>query len=112
MQQGALRMVPGKVIELESPEDFQKLEWPNITQNAYMEVSASEQRNQKTTGLTDTASFGVGSAGGNSANRTATGVNSQVQAAGKRIAGIVNNLDSCFIEPLVRPAAPLQQDIS
>jgi hypothetical protein len=100
LQQGALRMVPGKVIELESPADFKKLEWPNITQQAYLEVSASEQRNQKTTGLTDTASFGVGSAGGNSANRTATGVNSQVQAAGKRIAGIVNNLDSNFIEPL------------
>jgi hypothetical protein len=100
LQQGALRMVPGKVLQLESPDSFKKMEWPNITQNAYMEVSASEQRNQKTTGLTDTASFGVGSAGGNSANRTATGVNSQVQAAGKRIAGIVNNLDSCFIEPL------------
>lgn len=100
LPQNSLRMVPGRVIELDYPAEFTKLEWKNVTQDAAYEVGASEQRNQKTTGLTDTASFGVGSAGGNSANRTATGVNSQVAAAGKRINGIINNIESNFIEPL------------
>lgn len=100
LPQNSLRMVPGRVIELDYPSEFTKLEWKNVTADSAFEVGASDRRVQKTTGMTDVASFGTASEGGNSANRTATGINSQVSAAGKRINGIINNIESNFIEPL------------
>lgn len=98
--QGQMRLVPGRTIELDYPQDFKKLEWGNATAESYAEVAASERRSQKTTGITDMASLGTPAAGGNSANRTATGINSQIMATGRRIGYIINNLESNTIEPL------------
>jgi len=102
IMQGSLRMTPGKVIELENPkEDLIKIEFPGVTNNAFIEVEASDRRAQKHTGVTDLAVLGTPSAAGNSANRTATGIQTQSQASGARIQYIVDNLDSCLIEPLL-----------
>lgn len=102
LPQGSLRMIPGRTIELDYPDQFKKLDWANNTANAHLEVAASERRNQKTTGLTDTAAMGAPAAGGNSSLRTATGVNANVAATGRRIGYIVENIESTCIEPLLK----------
>jgi hypothetical protein len=102
VSQTSLRVAPGRIIEVgDNPkEDFVKMEWPGVTAQAPMEVEASERRAQKITGITDLVALGAPSSGGNSANRTATGVNTQAAATGKRIQYIVENLETTFIEPL------------
>ena len=110
IMQSSLRMTPGKVVEFENPkEDLVKIEFPGITNNAYIEVEASDRRAQKHTGVTDLAVLGTPSAGGNSANRTATGIQTQSQASGARIQYIVDNIDSCLIEPLLNMVLRMNQ---
>ena len=102
IMQSSLRINPGKVVEFENPrDDLVKIEFPGITNNAYIEVEASDRRAQKHTGVTDLAVLGTPSAAGNSANRTATGIQTQSQASGARIQYVVDNLDTCLIEPLL-----------
>lgn len=97
-----LKVRPGVVIETENPEgDIQQLEVQNITQQAFVEVAASDQRVQKTTGITDLAALGTPSAGGNSANRTAAGINTQAGATQDRVRYIVENCEDYLIEPVV-----------
>jgi hypothetical protein len=70
-----LRQRPGQMIEADNPkEDYVFPDPPQVMQQAYIEVQASEARVQKTTGGSDLAMLGTASAGGNSASRTATGV--------------------------------------
>lgn len=108
--QGAMRIYPGKVIELDNPkEDFQKVEYPGVTSNAYVEVEASDRRAQKRTGVTDLAVLGAPTAGGNSANRTATGVNAQASASGARLRYQVENMESNVIEPLLKLVHKMNQ---
>ncbi len=73
----------------------------NVTAQAFVEVDALERRVQKKTGITDLAVLGTPSSGGNSANRTATGVSSQEGASGKRIQYHVENAEDQFIVPLL-----------
>ena len=97
-----LKVRPGVVIETENPEgDLHQLEASNITQQAFIEVEASDRRVQRTTGMSDLAALGTPSSGGNSANRTATGVNSQMSATQGRVTYIVENIESMIIEPAV-----------
>jgi hypothetical protein len=110
IMQSSLRMTPGKVIEMENPrDDLIKVEFPGITNNAYVEVEASDRRAQKHTGVTDLAVLGTPGIGGNSANRTATGISTQSQASGARIQYIVDNLDSTLIEPLLNMVLRMNQ---
>ena len=63
--------------DAEDPKnDYIRFDMGNVTAQAYVEVDALERRVQKKTGITDLAVLGTPSAGGNSANRTATGVSS------------------------------------
>ena len=97
-----LKVRPGVVIETENPEgDIHQLEASNITQQAFIEVEASDRRVQRTTGMSDLAALGTPSSGGNSANRTATGVNTQLSATQGRVTYIVENIESMIIEPAV-----------
>lgn len=94
------RLRPGVIWESENPkEDYIRFEMGNITQEAYVEVDALERRVQKKTGVTDLAVLGTPSSGGNSANRTATGISSQAGASGKRIQYHVENAEDQFIVP-------------
>jgi hypothetical protein len=101
LPQSQMRMIPGRTIELDYPDQFKKIEWKNDTGNAHMEVAASERRVEKSTGITDMAAMGAPSAGGNSSLRTATGVNANLQATGRRIGHIVENVESTCLEPLL-----------
>jgi hypothetical protein len=94
------RLRPGVIWEAEDPKnDYIRFEMGNITNNAYVEVQALEQRVQKKTGVTDLAVLGTPTSGGNSANRTATGVSSQEGASGKRIQYHVENAEDQFLVP-------------
>lgn len=97
-----LKRAPGRVVEVENPDnDIKEAEVHNITQQAFIEVSASENRVQKITGITDLAALGTPSSGGNSANRTATGVNTQAGATQDRMKYMVENVEDLLIEPVV-----------
>lgn len=108
--QSQLRIRPGVNWEVENPkEDIQTFEYGAINQNAYIEVDAAERRLQKYTGITDLAVLGAPSAGGNSANRTATGVGTQASASGKRQQYLVRVVESTLLEPLLGAIHRLNQ---
>src|SRR5215472_17264724 len=97
-----LKVRPGVVIETENPEgDIKQLEVQNITQQAFIEVEASERRTQRITGMSDLAALGSPTSGGNSANRTAAGINTQVGATQDRAAYYIQNAEAQVIEPLL-----------
>ena len=98
------KMRPG--VEWEVPDDAQKditiMNMGDVLPAAYVEAQAAELRGQQTTGANDVAAMGTASAGGNSANRTATGVQTQNAAFSSRIQSLVENCeDQCF-EPLLK----------
>lgn len=97
-----LKMRPGLVIETEAPDtDIKQLDVQNITQQAFIEVDASRLRVQRMTGVTDLTGSGTPAPAGNSAARTATGVNTQAQASGGRMKYHVENAESQLIEPVL-----------
>ena len=97
-----LKVRPGVVIEVENPEgDIKQLETENITQQAFIEVEASERRVQRITGMSDLAALGSPTSGGNSANRTAAGINTQVGATQDRASYYIQNAETLVIEPLL-----------
>lgn len=97
-----LRRRPGLISEADNPKD-DVIDRPvqNITVNAFTEAEAAERRTQKATGITDLAVLGSPSEGGNSANRTATGVNLQSHASSQRIQYGVENSEDMFMEPVL-----------
>ncbi len=96
--------------KVENPsDDIRWMENKPVTQDAYIEVNALEQRVQKKTGITDLAILGTPSSGGNSANRTATGVSAQAGASGKRIQYQVENAEDQFIVPALNILHALNQ---
>lgn len=103
------RNYPGKVWKVEKKDDITRMEMGNITQQAYLEVEASDRRAQKRTGVSDLSVLGTSSMGGNSANRTATGVGVQDKASSMRIKYQVENLESNFIEPLLKMVLKMNQ---
>jgi len=97
-----LKVRPGVVIETESPDqDIKAMEVDNITQQAYIEVDASSNRVQRTTGMSDLAAMGTGTPGGNSANRTAAGVNTQSGATETRMFYLIGTIEDLLIEPIL-----------
>lgn len=97
-----LKVRPGVVIEVENPEgDIKQMEVQDITQNAYIEVNASQSRVERITGQSSLSSSGTGAPGGNSALRNATGVNASMGAGQDRIRYYVSNSESMVIEPLL-----------
>jgi len=98
----ARRMRPGVVWETdgEPSKSIMRLPMGNVTQDVHIEADAGERRVQKTTGVTDTGMMGIATAGGNSANRTATGINTQSAAASRRVQFLVETLEDQLMEPL------------
>lgn len=106
-----LKVRPGQMIEADNPREdiLPGMAVNNVTQEAYIEVQASDVRVQKITGGSDLAILGTPSSGGNSANRTATGVGAQVQATGTRVQYHVENSEDCVIEQLLGDWLTLNQ---
>jgi hypothetical protein len=105
-----MQMAPNKIFRMDKKDDLFKLEMGNgAFQFAAMAIEASDRRAQKRTGVSDLSVLGTSSAGGNSANRTATGVGVQDKAASQRIKYQVENLESNFIEPLLKMVLVMNQ---
>jgi hypothetical protein len=97
-----LKRRPGVVWEVENPEsDIKEFPTSNITQQAYIEVDASNVRASKITGMSDLSAFGTGTPGGNSANRSATGINVQAGASDSRIMYLVGTIEDLLVEPVI-----------
>lgn len=106
----ALRSRPGQIWEAENPEkDYKFMEVQNVTQNAFTEVAASENRVQKTVGQADLYSTGTVGSGGNAAGRTATGIGAQVNAGTSRTQYIVENDEDNVIEPMLNHVVKLNR---
>jgi len=100
--QSKMKLRPGANWEAEDPsKDVQRLEMGNVTQQAFTEVQLVENRDQKVTGITDLAVLGTPSSGGNSANRTATGVQAQTNASNSRVHGLVANIEDQTLNPML-----------
>lgn len=100
--QSKMKLRPGANWEAEDPnKDVVRLEMGNVTQQAFQEVDLAENRAQKVTGITDLAVLGVPTSGGNSANRTATGVQAQTNASNSRVHGLVANLEDTALSPML-----------
>lgn len=97
------RLRPGAEWETDGQpkDDIMFLDTPDVTAQAFVEVDAIDRRVQKTTGNSDLAVIGTPSAGGNSANRSATGVQVQQQASGSRIQYQVENKEDHILVPLL-----------
>lgn len=97
-----MRLSPGRNWEVDDPaKDVLRLEMGNVTQGAFTEVDSAERRVQKKTGVTDLAVLGVSSSGGNSANRTATGVSAQTNASNSRVHYLVANFEDQVMLPIL-----------
>jgi hypothetical protein len=98
----ARRLRPGVVWEIDGDpqRDVVRMQMGNVTQDSHIEVDAAERRVQKTTGITDTGMMGIGTSGGNSANRTATGINTQSAAASRRVQMLIEDWETMFMYPL------------
>ena len=104
------RLRPGVVWKVEDPQnDIKWMDNKPVTQDAYIEVDALERRVQKKTGVTDLAVLGSPSSGGNSANRSATGVSTQANASGQRIQYHVENAEDQFLVPALNVIHALNQ---
>ena len=100
--QSKMKLRPGANWEAEDPnKDVVRLEMGNVTQQAFTEVQLVENRDQKVTGITDLAVLGSPTAGGNSANRTATGVQAQTNASNSREQGLVANIEDQTLNPML-----------
>jgi hypothetical protein len=100
--QSKMKLRPGANWEAENPDkDVVRLEMGNVTQQAFTEVQLVENRDQKVTGITDLAVLGSPTAGGNSANRTATGVQAQTSASNSREQGLVANIEDQTLNPML-----------
>lgn len=98
----AAKFRPGGKFELANPkEDLIRMEMGNVTATAFVEVDQIDRRVAKTVGVSDTAGFGISSAGGNSALRSATGVQSQTNAQSSRVHYLVANVEDQFMLPLL-----------
>lgn len=93
---------PSQVLEVDEPGKDLTLLFPqNVTQQSFMEVMYSSLRAQSATGVSELAVLGVPASGGNSASRTATGVNTQAEASSSRIQYNVECIEMGCLEPLL-----------
>lgn len=97
-----LRRKPGQIIEAEKPlEDVVLEKAAPILQEGYIETNASEARVQRTIGRSELIASGNQQSGGNSAGRTAAGINTMASAGAKRTIYLVETIEDTFVEPIL-----------
>lgn len=93
------RWNPGAVYQVDDPsKDMQLLQPQNALQNVYTEISYLEQQAEKRTGITG---MSQGVPKGGNVNRTATGVNTQIQGSNNRLQDLVANVEDYLIVPML-----------
>lgn len=93
------RWNPGAVYQADDAQkDFQLLQPQNALQNVYTEIQYLEQQAEKRTGIN---AMSQGIPRGGNVNRTATGVNTQMQGANNRLQDLVANVEDYLIVPML-----------
>lgn len=90
---------PGAVFGIDSVKDFQAIQPTNITSDAFTEVGLAERRANRRTGVSDLVQTGTPTP--SNANRSATGVASQMQAVNSRLFTIFDNIENYLLIPLL-----------
>lgn len=104
-----LRRRPGLITETDDVEaDLKAQEVANVTQQAYVEVAASEVRAQRRDGISELAILGTPGTPSN-VGRTATGVQTLSSASHNRISGFIENAQEQAIVPFLDRLLQLNQ---
>ncbi len=89
---------PGMVYQAEDPKHMELFQPQNALANIYAEVEYFEKASEKRTGIN---SMAQGVPRGGNVNRTATGVQSQMQGANNKLQSIVSNIEDYLILPML-----------
>lgn len=93
------RWRPGQVQEADNPKEDVVVQWPqNVTADVMGDISYLEMTAEKLTGVNAT---GQGVPRPGNVNRTATGVNSQLQGGANRLWTIVKHIEDYLIVPML-----------
>lgn len=92
------RWHPGMVYQAEDPKHMELFQPQNALANIYAEVEYFERASEKRTGIN---SMAQGVPRGGNVNRTATGVQSQMQGANNKLQSIVSNIEDYLILPML-----------
>ena len=89
---------PGMVYQAEDPKHMELFQPQNALANIYSEVEYFERAAEKRTGIN---SMAQGVPRGGNVNRTATGVQSQLQGANNKLQSIVSNIEDYLLLPML-----------
>lgn len=89
---------PGSMYQMEEPEKFNAINPPDVTQNIFQEIGFIQNSADRRTGINSMLS---GQPSPSNANRTASGVNSQLQGSAIRLYPIIDNFENYGIIPTV-----------
>ena len=92
------RWHPGMVYQAEDPKHMELFQPQNALANIYAEVEYFERASEKRTGIN---SMAQGVPRGGNVNRTATGVQSQMQGANNKLQSIVSNIEDYLLLPML-----------
>ena len=93
------KWTPGAVFQVDNPkEDMNFYQPQNALQNVYTEIQFLESAAEKQTGVN---SMSQGTPKGGNVNRTATGVNTQIQGANNRLQDLVSNIEDYLVIPML-----------
>lgn len=92
------RWRPGGVISAEDAKDVALLQPQSVLTNVYGEIQFIQMMSEKRTGIN---SMGQGIPRPGNANRTATGINAQMQGTASRLTSIVRNIENYLIVPML-----------
>jgi len=92
------RWRPGGVISAADPKDVALLQPQSVLTNVYSEIQFIQMLAEKRTGIN---SMGQGIPRPGNANRTATGINAQMQGSASRLTYIVKNIENYLIVPML-----------
>jgi hypothetical protein len=95
---GNNRWHPGKMISVDSKDDYQLLEPQDVIPNVYPEIEFMQNAAERRTGING---FGQGVPSGGNVNRTATGVSAQTSGSSMRLLDIVENIENYLLVPML-----------
>ncbi|CAB4142966.1 hypothetical protein UFOVP434_56 [uncultured Caudovirales phage] len=95
---GNNRWHPGKMISVDSKDDYQLLEPQDVIPNVYTEIEFIQNAAERRTGING---FGQGVPSGGNVNRTATGVTAQTSGSSMRLLDIVENIENYLLVPML-----------
>lgn len=97
---------PGSMYQMDEPEKFNQVSPPDVTKDIFQEIGYIQASADRKTGINSMLS---GQPSPSNANRTASGVNSQLQGSAIRLYPIVDNFENYGIIPSVWKALKMAE---